>query len=211
MKATCGSYHNNYCSDPTCWGRNYILKWVFFVQSILFDRYIHSKELWVVSLKSSSSVELETKNFFEFCFFRGVIEGWIFVWTTGYLAWFCSLLVQFFFKLRPFNKILIQNSVSRLKINQFWVPNRRTKGDEKTSSGLIGKRTIEKIQILFESSFPRNIIFIFVFLSHLATSNFSSRGSVNVNLNYSLMKPNEEKIRFQGINRVFFCFDSEFS
>ena len=33
------------CSDPTCGGRNYILKWVFFVQKILADRYIHRREM----------------------------------------------------------------------------------------------------------------------------------------------------------------------
>ena len=37
---TC-SFPITHCSDPTCWGRNYILKWVFFVQSILADRYVH--------------------------------------------------------------------------------------------------------------------------------------------------------------------------
>ena len=30
---------------PTCGGRNYTLKWIFFVQSILADRYIHRREM----------------------------------------------------------------------------------------------------------------------------------------------------------------------
>ena len=41
--------------NPTLVGRrNYILNWFFFVHSILADRYIHRRELWVVSLKSPS-------------------------------------------------------------------------------------------------------------------------------------------------------------
>ena len=40
---------NDNCSDPTCGGggrrRNYILKRVFFVQSILADRYIRRREM----------------------------------------------------------------------------------------------------------------------------------------------------------------------
>ena len=32
-------------------GGDYILKWVFFVQSILADRYIHLRELRLVSLE----------------------------------------------------------------------------------------------------------------------------------------------------------------
>ena len=50
-------------------GRNYILKWVFFVQSILADRYIHRREMWVVSLKSWSSIEFKIKKIFLIFFF----------------------------------------------------------------------------------------------------------------------------------------------
>ena len=45
-------------------GRNYILKWFFFVQSILADRYIHHRELRLVSLESLSSVEYGIKKIF---------------------------------------------------------------------------------------------------------------------------------------------------
>ena len=45
-------------------GRNYILKWVFFVPWIFADRYIHRRELRLVSLESSSSVEYEIKKVF---------------------------------------------------------------------------------------------------------------------------------------------------
>ena len=56
---------------PHLWGRNYILKWVLFVQTILADRYIHRREIRVVSLKSLFSVEFETKMIFlNFVFFR---------------------------------------------------------------------------------------------------------------------------------------------
>ena len=46
----------------------------FFVQTILADRCIHRREMPVVSLKSSSSVKFEIKDFFEFRIFRGFIE-----------------------------------------------------------------------------------------------------------------------------------------
>ena len=97
-------WHQNYCSDPTCGGRNYILKWVFFffVQWILADRYIRRREMWVVSLKSWSSVEFKSKKIFlNFVFFRGVIEDWSFVWTMGSLAWLFTFST-IFFKLRSF-------------------------------------------------------------------------------------------------------------
>ena len=64
-------HSDHFCSDPTCGGRNYILKWVFFVPWILADRYIHCREVWVVSLKSSFSVNFEIKKiFFIFVFFE---------------------------------------------------------------------------------------------------------------------------------------------
>ena len=72
---------------PLVGGRNYILKWVFFVPWILADRYIHRREMCVVSLKSSSSVEFEIKKIFlNFVFFRGVIENSSFMWTLD--IWF---------------------------------------------------------------------------------------------------------------------------
>ena len=49
----------------------------FFVQTIFADRYIHRRELRLVSLKSSSSIENGIKKIF-FCivFLQGVIEVW---------------------------------------------------------------------------------------------------------------------------------------
>ena len=47
----------------------------FFVQSILADRYIHRRELRLVSLESLSNVEYGIKKiFFNFRFLQGVIE-----------------------------------------------------------------------------------------------------------------------------------------
>ena len=75
------------CSDPTCWGRNYILNWVFFVQTILADRYIHRRDMCVVSLKSSSSVDLGIKKIsLNFVFFPRSYQGLKFCVNTGHLA-----------------------------------------------------------------------------------------------------------------------------
>ena len=52
----------------------------FFLQSILTDRYIHRRELWVVSLKSPFSVESGIKKIFSnFFSLQRVIEVSIFV------------------------------------------------------------------------------------------------------------------------------------
>ena len=55
-------------------GRNYILNRFFFVQSILADRYIHRRELRLVSLESPSSLEYRIKKIFLIFVFYGVIE-----------------------------------------------------------------------------------------------------------------------------------------
>ena len=85
---------------PLVGGRNYILKWVFF-QSILADPYIHRREMWVVSLKSSSRVEFGIKKIFLNFVFFGELSRFKFCVNTWWLAWFCSLFVQikiFFYK-----------------------------------------------------------------------------------------------------------------
>ena len=63
-------------------------------------------------------------------------------------------------------------------MNQLRVPN-TLKAIKKTSSGLIGKFSIKKIRVLFESFFFKNFSVFFWFLSHVETSHFSYRGSVN--------------------------------
>ena len=54
----------SYCSDPLEGGGTIYSTGFFFVQSILADRYIHRRELRLVSLESSSSVEYEIKKIF---------------------------------------------------------------------------------------------------------------------------------------------------
>ena len=56
-------------------GGNYILKWVFFVQTILAHRYIHRRELRLVSIESLSSVEYGIKKIFLFSFLTGSYRG----------------------------------------------------------------------------------------------------------------------------------------
>ena len=74
---------------PHLWGELYILKWVFFVQTFLAGRYIHRREVLVVSLNSSSSVEFEIKKIFWYLLFSGSYRGLKFCVNTWYLAWFC--------------------------------------------------------------------------------------------------------------------------
>ena len=126
---------------PHLWGGgggNYIIKRVFFVQSILADRYIHRREMWVVSLKSWSSVKIKIKNIFLiFVFFRGVSEDWIFVWTTGFLFTFSVIFLQIkLFSIKIYFKLKFL-----AKMNQFRVPN-RLKASKMTSCGLIGSFNI---------------------------------------------------------------------
>ena len=47
----------------------------FFVQSILADRYIHRRELRVVSIKSPSSVEYGIRKKIQFSSFTGSYRG----------------------------------------------------------------------------------------------------------------------------------------
>ena len=70
----------SYCSDPSWGGRNYILKWLFFVQTNLTDRYIHRTELWVVSLKSPSSVEYVMKKIFLIFVFYSDLSSFEVLW-----------------------------------------------------------------------------------------------------------------------------------
>ena len=60
---------------------------VFFVQPILTDRYIHRIELWVVSLKSTSSVEYGIKRLFWLSFSGASYFGLI-LWKLDRFALF---------------------------------------------------------------------------------------------------------------------------
>ena len=62
-------------------------------------------------------------------------------------------------------------------MNQLCVPN-RLKAIKKTSSGVIGKFTIKNIEFCLRALFYGKFLF-FCFLSHLETSHFSYRGSIN--------------------------------
>ena len=66
-------------------------------------------------------------------------------------------------------------------MNQCCVPN-RLKATKKTNSGLTGSLNIKKNRNLIESSFFKNFSIFFCVLSHLETSQFSYRGSVNYKL-----------------------------
>ena len=62
-----------FCFDPHFSGEGGTIysTGIFFVQSILADRYIHRRELWVVSLKNPSRVEYGIKKIFSiFVFYR---------------------------------------------------------------------------------------------------------------------------------------------
>ena len=169
------------------------------MQSILVDRYIHRREIWVVSLKSWSSAELKIqKIFFDFCFFRSY-RGLKFCVKTGYLLTFSVIFLQIIFSI----KIVFQTKISCQKMNQFCVL-KRLKALKKTSSGLIGWFNFKKkSNSIWELFFIKYFYIFSPFLSHLETSDFSYRSSVMKNLFYCQMKPSEQKNRFQGIAHVF--------
>ena len=56
-------------SNNIMWGEELYTQMGFFVQSILADRYIHRRELTLVSLESLSSVEYGIKKIFSFFVF----------------------------------------------------------------------------------------------------------------------------------------------
>ena len=63
-----------FCSDPSWGGRNNILNRFFCLDN--FDcRYIHCRELWVISLKSPSSREYDIK------FFLNSVDFVVFLWV----------------------------------------------------------------------------------------------------------------------------------
>ena len=80
---------------PHLWGEELYTQLGFFVQTILADRYTHCREMWVVSLKSLSNVELEIKFFFSnFAFFEELSRFKLLcehVVFCSLLAWHCSI------------------------------------------------------------------------------------------------------------------------
>ena len=148
-----------YSSDPTCGGRNYILKWVF-----LFI-YIHRREMWVVSLKSSYSAEFEiSKIFLKFVFFEE-LSRFKFSCEHGIFGSLLYISIVIFVRNNIFSmKNLIQNYLLRKKMHQFDVLNRR-EAIKKTCSGLIEKFTIKKLEIRLRAVFLEKFL-LFCFLSH---------------------------------------------
>ena len=109
------------CSDPPYGARNYILKCVFFVQTTLANRYIHRRELWVVSLKSSSSVDFGiNKIFSKFSFFEELARFKVLREHVmlGIILFNCSNKDFFFIKI--YSKLNFM-----LKMKEFCVSNRR--------------------------------------------------------------------------------------
>ena len=109
---------------PLDGGRNYILKSVFCVQTILADRYIHRRELRLVSLESLSSEEIGI-NFFLFSFFTGSYRGlnfgekrvnsvdFIHIFQNVWLETrqFCLNLLKFFMKMSLISFLKTKNIV----------------------------------------------------------------------------------------------------
>ena len=161
------SFHTSFGHGPTVhtpfvlgsiW--NYILKWFFFVHSILADRYIHRREMWVVSLKSCSSVEFKTKKIFlNFVFFFEELSTIEVLCEHGIFGMILFISSVIFLQIKILSKkIIFQINISCHKLNQLCVPN-RLKAIKKTSSCLIGKFTIKQNRILFDSSFLENLSF----------------------------------------------------
>ena len=61
------------------WEELYTEMGFFLFQTILTDRYIHRRELRLVSLESSSSVEYEIKNIFRIFLFYGELSRYKFL------------------------------------------------------------------------------------------------------------------------------------
>ena len=76
---------------PPLWGEELYTQMGFFVQSILADRCIHRREMWVVSLKSSSKVEFKIVFFLNFVFFEELSRFKV-LCQQVINTWFCSLL-----------------------------------------------------------------------------------------------------------------------
>ena len=90
-------FQSIYCSAQIVGGGNIYSNGFFFVQTIFADRYIHCREIILVSLKSSSSVELEIQIFLNFVFFSRSYRGLKFCVNTIFgmiLFTFRGLFVQ---------------------------------------------------------------------------------------------------------------------
>ena len=111
-------------------GRNYIRGTIysngfFFVQSILADRYIHRREMWVVSLKSCSSVEFKIKKIFWISFFFEQLSRIEILCEHGIFGMNLFTFSVIFLQIKLFSiKIVFQIYVLCHKMDQLCVPNR---------------------------------------------------------------------------------------
>ena len=103
------------------------------------------------------------KDFFEIYFHKEILR-FKFLCEHGICGSFLFTFREIFVRINNFSiKVLIQNYLSRYKMHQFGVPNRR-KAIEKTSSGLIGKFTIKKnFKFNLRTVFLRKYFILFLF------------------------------------------------
>ena len=108
-------FTNLICSDPLLRGEELYTQLGFFVQSILADRYIHRRELRLVSLESLSSVEYGVKKIFLIFFLTGRYRGLNLRENKVNSVDFIHLFTEFLTKILPilikFNKIFHENVV----------------------------------------------------------------------------------------------------
>ena len=181
---------------PHLWEEELYTQMGFFVQTILADRYIHRREMWVVSLKNWSSVKFKKIFFAVSFFFRRVIEDWSFVWTRDSWHDFVHFSINFLQIEIISLKTVFQNYTSCHKMHQFCVPY-RLKAIKKTNSDLIGKFTIKKNSKSIWELFFTKFFNSFCFLSHLETSHFSYKSSVDD-------KPHLQSNEAQWTNKISF-------
>ena len=96
-----------YCSDPSWGGRNYILKWVVFVQTILADRYNNRRELWLVSLEIPSRLQYGIKKIFAIFNFYRELSRLKFLWKLEVFQLFYSHFCTKFLSRQNMLKLLI--------------------------------------------------------------------------------------------------------
>ena len=97
-----GLYEKFIVPTPLRGGRNYILKWVFFVQSIFAGRYIHRRELRLVSSESSSSIEYGIKKILLIFAFHKQLSRFKVLWILDvihlFLFTFLTKILSIFIK-----------------------------------------------------------------------------------------------------------------
>ena len=93
----------------------------FFVQSILADRYIHRRELRLVSLESSSSVEYGNKKIFLFSFLTGRYRGLNFRENRVNSVDYIHLFPEFLTKILPISIKLFKKKLLILRLKTKYI------------------------------------------------------------------------------------------